>query len=309
VRCLTCHLGALKDVTRIYYLADGSFLLLAPNLDHPTKDISYGQELFWMSADLGPAIRLNAPAFGEIAIGRRAAPDGSVLLGWGDAATDKSLLYVGKRVHTHNSAAILGRKVVLDVKWPDTPRSFTIAEAYGFIRGDQGLTFYTVEDRNSTRDGDMFEGDIASHRIRPLYRDPAHTETHFFPDERYGLEEANRASDPAGEWRGISGHPAGMMGFLKTQVKRPLPSPESLKDYAPNGRLKGFDRPFDLFVVKVDGSAPPRQLTTFSALGANTHQSVVGPDPRKIAFAVDPRSSTEMAGRGGLYVGTFGSEE
>lgn len=308
VRCLTCHLGPVREVTRIYYLPDGSFLLLAPNLDHPTKNVSYGQELFWMPADLGPAQRLDAPAFGEIAISSTLEKDGSVVLGWGDASTEKSFLWTGRLTHDHDKVAIVDRKKVVDVDAPGTPASFTVLEAYGLAHDNKALTFYTVEEKNGTLDDDMFEVDIGSGVITPLYRDPAHTETHLLQDERYGLEESNRASDPGGAWRGISSHPAAMMGFLATQVKMSLSSPASLADYAPHGKLKGFDRPFDLFIVRIDGSEAPRRLTEFSELGATTHQSVVGRDPRKIAFAVDPRTSPEMAKKGGLYVGIFGTE-
>jgi hypothetical protein len=304
VRCLTCHLGDRQAVTRIYYLPDNSFLVLAPKRRDAGGASPAGQELYWMSAALGPLVALDAPAFGEIAISQHPERTGAVKIAWGDAGGGGSLLHMATLFGSGSERRLRDRRVIYDVRAPGNPPSMTVAEAYGFARNDTAVTFYTIFERNGTLDDEMVSVDLASGKIASLYRDPAHTETHLFADERYGLEESNRASDPDGFWRGISSHPASFMGFMAKRVKMPLPSKDSLENYAPHGRLKGFDRPFDLYVVRLDGAAPPRRLTEISELGATAHQSVIARNGR-IAFAIAPRSSPELAGKGGLYVGTF----
>lgn len=305
VRCLTCHLGAQRNITRIYYLYDGSFLVLAPRQAAADGTPVRGQELFWMSQKLDALHPLEAPAFGEIAISRRPGPDGAIKIAWGDAGNNTSLLHMATLTWRHGDAALRDRRVLYDVSSPTNPSGMTVAEAYGFAHGDKAVTFYTIFEKGDVLDDEMVEVDLETGKISKLYGDPAHTETHLFPDERFGLEESNRASDPDGKWRGISSHPASFMGFMARRVKMPLPSPADLSDYAPHGRNKGFDRPFDLFIVRIDGAVPPRRLTDMGDFGATARQSVIAPDGQHIAYAVDPRSSPEIAGKGGLYVGIF----
>ncbi|TYC97823.1 hypothetical protein [Novosphingobium sp. BW1] len=309
VRCLTCHLGEEKTVTRIYYLPGGGFLVLAPK--RPGSDGKrpvYPQELFWMSAALGPLQRLDAPAFGEIAISRMPGANGAVKLAWGDASDGRSLLRIGTLTVRQGQAVLDNRTVLYEAGSAKAPREMTVAEAYGFADDDKSVTFYTILKRDRLLDDEMVKVDVASGKVSALYTDPAHTETHLFPDEAFGLEESNRASDPDGKWRGLSSHPASFMSFMAKRTGMDLPSADDLKDYAPYGRLKGFDRPFDLYAVQVDMARPPRRLTNVSDLGATAHQSVIAPDGRHVAFAITSRSSPELAGNGGLYVGTFGAK-
>lgn len=92
---------------------------------------------------------------------------------------------------------------------------------------------------------------------------------------------------------------------MAKRASLPLPTPAELADYAPHGRNKGFDRPFDLFIVRIDGSAPARRLADMGEFGATARQSVIAPDGMRIAYVVDPRTSPEIAGKGGLYIGEF----
>ncbi len=314
VRCLTCRLGMAGMVTRVYYLPDGSFLLLAPrnigseDVSRRTDTISdvMDQELYWMSAPGAPLQPLGAPAFGEIAISRDVAKDGSVRLGWGELRKDRSLLHIATLSLANGRASLSDGRILYDSAKRHEPASVTMSEAYGFADNNRALTFYTILADGKTVNGEMYQVDIASGKLSSLYDDPAHSETHLFPDERYGLEETNRSSDPAGAYRGVSSHDAGVLSFVAKYSGMRLPSPAELADYAPHGMLKGFDRPFDLYVVRRDGAAPPRRLTRFSELGVNTHQSAPAPDGRRIAFAVDLRGQKAPTVQEGLYIGEFG---
>ncbi|MED5546450.1 MAG: hypothetical protein VYD90_14495 [Pseudomonadota bacterium] len=309
VRCLTCHLGGQKDVTRIYYLYDGSFLILAPR--RPAEDGSpvRGQELYWMSSELGPLLPIGATGFGEIAITRTPDADGAVRIAWGDAANNNSLLTTAKLSWAQGRPVLREERVLYDARAPDKPEGMTVAEAYGFMEEGRYVTFYTIFEKGDVLDDEMVKVDTETGAITPLYTSPAHTETHLFPDERYGLEESNRASDPDGTWRGLSSHPARFMAFMATRTRLDLPSLEELQDYAPHGANVGFDRPFDLYIVRIDGSQEPRRLTTMGDTTATARQSVISPDGIHIAYAVDPRESPEIAGQGGLYIGTFGAAD
>jgi hypothetical protein len=184
----------------------------------------------------------------------------------------------------------------------------TVSESYDFANKDRVVTFATIDMESGKPDAEMYEVDTASGALRPLYTDPSHNETHLFPDERYGLEESNRASDPAGAWRGVSVFDEGTIRVMASVGKVKAPAVGELSDYAPNGKVKGVNRPFDLFVVAIDGSVKPRQLTDVGRFGANAGQSTPARDGRRIAFAIDERCSDELAGKGGLYIGEFGPE-
>ncbi|MBS7671177.1 hypothetical protein [Croceicoccus gelatinilyticus] len=305
VRCLTCHLGEDRDVTRIYYLQDDSFLLLAPRRRDADGTRPSGQELYWMPATLGEVQPLEANAFGEIAISRNTGAGGT-LIAWGDASTGKSLVRMARLVVEDGEASLLDTRTLYDSTEPPTLAGVTVAETYGFSRGDSAVTFYTIMDRGDTLDGEMVEVDIASGKVTSLYSDPSHNETHLFADERFGLEESNRASDPQGQWRGLSSHGEGFMAFMQRKVDWPLPVPETLRSYAPAGPNAGFNRPFDLYVVDREDPSSPRRLTWFSDLGAEAHQSVISHDGKRFAFALKTREAVGFAGRAGLYVGTFG---
>jgi hypothetical protein len=313
VRCLTCWLRAKGVVTRIYYLQDGSFVILAPRgLSSEPNDGGGGpsdpgsQELYWMPASLDvPPQPLEAPAFGEIAISRRAGRDGGIQIAWGELGSDRQVLNLAKLVHDGEHASLVGRRVLYDSSEP-AAAGVTFAEAYGFARNDRAVTFFTIKVEADTLNGEMYEVDIASGRLRSLYGDPAHNETHLFPRERYGLEESNRASDPEGSWRGVSSLDISAIRAIAAMNGLSAPTDAEAVDYAPLGPLRGFGRPFDLYVVDRHRPSSPRRLTSFSHLGANAHQSVPAPDGRRIAFALDERASAAFPGEGGLYIGTFG---
>ncbi len=313
VRCLTCQMGLSGRVARVYYLPDSSFLLLAPSnsgggtVNSPVgPEPALAQELFWMPADLSaPMQPLGASAFGEIAISRNPGPDGSVKIAWGTIAGEAWQLESGVLKFAEGAATLGDRKIHYDSTKTAAGSRVSVAESYGFTDNDRKITFYTVLTGNDTLDGEMMTVDMETGELAALYSDPNHNETHLFPGDEYGLEEANRATDPDGYWRGVTAHPGWGFSVLGDVLPDNFPEGEALANYSPHGDLKGFERPFDLFVVAIDGSQEPRQLTDLGRLGVNTHQSVPAPDGKRIAFAVDPRANQLMADEGGLYVGEF----
>jgi hypothetical protein len=319
VRCLTCSLGMNGLVTRVYYMPDGSFLFLAPRdlagaeqRKRTTIRSNTPQELYWAPASLDrPPQPLQAPAMGEIAISRKLSEDGGVQIAWGfyEGANSKQLR-IATLVHDGQGARLVNSRVLLDAKQPSKPAGVNGYETYDFANEDRAVVFFTIDMGSGVPNGEMYEVDIASGTVHPLYTDPAHNETHLFPDERYGLEESNRVSDPSGYWRGISAFPAEVIPWVLPGLHMKVPTEEELSNYAPNGNLKGFKRPFDLFVVAIDGlgSVKRRQLTDVSRFGAEAHQSAPAPDGRHIAFAIDERCSDQFAGKTGLYIGEFGPE-
>lgn len=313
VRCLTCHMGVSGRVARVYYLPDSSFLILAPagygngSANSALASASpRGQELYWMPADLdGPMRSLGATAFGEIAISRNPAADGSVRIAWGTVDGDAWLLESGALDLSNDQAVLTDRKTHYDSSRNEAGSPLTIAETYGFTDNDRKITFYTVLTGNNTLNGEMYTVDVESGEVASLYDDPNHNETHLFPADKYGLEETNRATDPNGSWRGVSSHPGWGFSVLGDFLPDNFPDAEARANYSPYKNLKGFNRPFDLFVVAIDGSQAPRQLTDWGRLGVNTHQSVPAPDGKRIAFALDPRANQLFADRGGIYIGEF----
>lgn len=312
VRCLTCQFGMNGLVTRIYYLPDGSFLLLAPrNLAGPQmgartslKSNSIDEELYLMPASAAaPPQPLGANAFGEIAISRSIL-SGGVRIAWGEIGKAKQLLNIATLTNNGKTASLSNARALYDSTRADRKVPITATETYGFAHGDKSVYFWTIVP-GATLDGEMYEIDIASGALRPMYRAPSHNETHLFSDERYGLEESNRISDPTGEWRGVSAIDGAVVAMMAKASGLQEPTRDAIEDYAPLGDLKGFNRPFDIFVIALDGSRPPRQLTDFSQLGANAGQSAPAPDGRRIVYAVDERSSGKAAGAGGIYIGEF----
>jgi hypothetical protein len=301
VKCLTCHLGTNGLVVRVYYLPDGNYLFLAPR-DFDVRSNKTGmEELFWARASGSAPLQMQAlgvTAFGEIAILRPATAKGAVRLGWGDFQ-GQSQLKVGTLTTTAQGASLNDVKVVYSMPLGPT---LNFAEAYGFARGGKGLTFYspTVEE-NGSRNGEMLEADLATGKLSRIFNDPYHNEIHLFEDERYGLEESNRASDPAGALKAVSGHDRSTLIAMKI----PGFGAAEIDNYAPTSGQKGPYRPFDIYVIKRDGSVPPRRLTSFSEKGIGAHQSVISPDGRRFAFAVEPQGNNDPAGEYGLYVGDF----
>lgn len=316
VRCLTCWLGMNGLVTRIYYLPDSSHLILAPR-DLASKAISskasnrsdsLDQALYWAPASFDSApIALEARAFGEIAISRRLSAGGEMQIAWGEITEKGSALRTARLVHDGNRARLEGTVTLYDPSRQAPASGVTFIETYGFVQDDKAILFFTVDFNGGKPDGGMYLFDIASASVRWLYKDPAHNETHLFPDERYGLEESNRASDPDGAWAGISALDESAVQAFLQRAGQKAPAEAELANYAPGKYLRGLNRPFDLYVLDLQAPAEPRQLTDFSRYGANAHQSVPGPGGRRIAFAVDERCRPGFAGRGGLYIGNFGS--
>ncbi|WP_380879517.1 hypothetical protein [Sphingomonas sp. DBB INV C78] len=315
VRCLTCRWGANGLITRIYYLPDGNFLVLGPPglgtakarpgaVAHRDAQTT---ELYWMSASLDmPPVKLDAPAWGEIAISAKPGTAGGIQIAWGSAEATMSTIVTAELVAGRTGVALTNRRVVYEhLHAKSTAGQATFAETYNFRGDGSALTFWTVE--GGTLNGEMYELNLATGAVRPLSRDPAHNETHFFPDERYGLEEANRASDPEGKFRGISSLEAPGVAAIMKALGGVDTRPEDLADYAPYGPLKGMARPFDLYVTSMIGENKSRRLTEISHLGGNAHQSVVAPDGQRIAFAMIAPRTGPYAGKSGLYIGTFGS--
>lgn len=107
--------------------------------------------------------------------------------------------------------------------------------------------FWTTELKSL--DSEMYKVDIASGAVSKVYATPSHNETHVFPYERYGLEEANIHSDPDGPYRWISAHPrAGVEQILR------ISGDAKAAEIAATHSGKGFD----VFVITMDGSRAGR---------------------------------------------------
>ena len=312
VRCITCRFGMAGLVTRVYYLPDSSYLFLAPNglgsantsSKSSIESDAMKQELYWMPAGGASSLQpLGAPAFGEIAIKRTRNADGSITLAWGDISSGVSKVETGRLQHDGSAARIIDRRTVFNSADLPSGSPVTMAETYNFVRDGRDVTFYTILADTKALNGEMMRLDLETGSLAPLYSDPHHNETHLLADERYGLEESNRASDPSGFWRGVSSHGAGAIAAAAHYRKTPpAPDKQAAREYSPHGDLKGFKRPFDLWMIRIDGSQAPRRLTFGGDFGADVHQSVPSPDGTRVAYAVNPRSSTQWADKGGLYV-------
>lgn len=283
VRCLTCRWGPKGLVTRIYHLPDSSFLIEAGrDLENSSSEEGGGSgagflttELYWMPASgVTPPQPLNVHASGEVAISSRITPDGGFRIAWSSVMTQGQMM-TGDLVHDGSHAAVLNRRTIRTESVPPNGPLGGYGEPYDFAHGGDTLTFWGF---TPVLNGEMFEVDLSTGVVRHLYQDPSHNETHLFPGEHFGLEESNRASDPDGPLRGVSGLIAS---------------------------VPGVGGPFDLFVVALDGSDSLRRLTHVSDIGGQANQSVPAPDGRRIAFVLDAPSSGPYAGMDGLYVGEF----
>jgi hypothetical protein len=306
VRCLTCKFGKLGLVTRIYYLPDGNFLILAPLRDQPGGRPAFMLTgLYWLSAKADAAPQpLGAPAMGEIAHGE--ARREGVPIAWGAAEGTRSVIVQANLRLIGGKPVLADRHTIysFDASTPSTGGP-TFAETYNFARDGRAITFWSVT--RPDLDSGMYEVDLDTGRTQALYVDPAHNETHLFPDERFGLEESNRDSDPAGPLRGVSGLDAAALRATARGLGVKVGSAEDLAAYARFGSLRGVGRPFDLYVVKIGSPVRVRRLTHVSNLGGAAHQSVPAPDGRRIAFALETPETGPLRGRSGLYIGWFGN--
>ena len=295
VRCLTCKFGEMQFVTRIFYLPDNSFLIeAAPGMKGGSGGAADAArtQLFWMSKTLARPVSLDSGAMGDIAIMRELNADGSITISWSRPSDTGLDLTVARLVHDGQTAHLADMQTVYSYR-PGQPGPASFSEAYDFIDGGRSVMFWTTE--MAALDSEMYKVDIATKAVTKVYATPSHNETHIFPDERYGLEEANIHSDPDGPYRGISGH-------IQPGVEQLLSfSGESrAAEIAAANSGKGFD----IFVITMDGKSR-RALTNVSPSGAQAHQSTVSPDGRRIAFAIkDPTGKSGH--QTGLYIGTFG---
>ncbi len=280
VRCLTCQWGAGGLVTRIYHLPDSSFLIEAGRNPGGGGLGFLTTELYWMPATGStPPQPLDAQASGEVAISPRITPDGGFRIAWSSIAT-LGQMTTGELVHDGSHARLVKRRTIPTQLALTGGPLVGYGETYDFARNDEILTFWGIE---LGVNGEMFEVDLSTGAVRHLYQDPSHNETHLFRDERFGLEESNRISDPSGPLRGLSGLFAG----------------------GGTGVAPGVGGAFDLFVVALDGSPQVRRLTQVSDIGGQASQSVPAPDGRRVAFVLDAPASGPYAGMDGLYIGEF----
>lgn len=294
VRCLTCRFGENQYVTRIFFLPDSNYLIeAAPEMKRGSGGSADAArtQLFWMAKNLKRPVSLNSGVMGDIAIARTANPDGSVDIAWSRPTQKGLALTKATLVNDGRTARLADQQVLYDYN-PGTPGPASFPEAYDFIDGGRSVMFWTTE--LAALDSEMYKVDIKTKAVSKVYAHPSHNETHVFPDERFGLEEANIHSDPDGPFRGISAH-------IKPGVEQMLrfAGKHDVERIAADNSGKGFD----LFVITMDGKSR-RALTNISSCGAQAHQSTVSPDGHRIAFAIkDPAGKCGLAA--GLYVGTF----
>ena len=86
----------------------------------------------------------------------------------------------------------------------------------------------------------MYKLHLQSGRLSKLPGDGAHSEFHLFPDERYGLEESNRVSDPSSSIRGISSQSVGTTAHVLKLSGR-----ADARDLAERHAGRPFDCSFD----------------------------------------------------------------
>lgn len=304
VRCLTCQWGAAGHVARIYYLPDNSFLVLAsPSLGtaeakRDGKPEPVGQtDLYWMPADASlPPQPLMAHAAGETAIDYDRSTPGEMRIAWGEYKTKPRML-MGNIVHDGKRAFLVNR-TVLHTDPPKDPNSrVTMVETYDFVDDGKSIMFFTVE-RGRPFNG-MYKLDIATGDLAPMPHDGQHNETHSFPNDRYGLEESNRASDPSSPYRGLSAHRKYMLTMMLKVGG--TPDAEALGE-----RYGG--KTFELYALDWK-TGKRRRLTHVSDIGGQAHQSSPARDGRQIVFAMQAPKTGPYAGKDGLYVGTFGKRD
>jgi hypothetical protein len=295
VRCLTCHFGPdLGKVVRIYHLPDGNFLVTRGQ--DPRSESPFNAGIHWLAKAMDrPPVYLGAGAMGDIAIAEKPA-NGSVAIAWGSRQADGDWALTTGRINLAAPDAGIGDRRVVYRYTAARPGKTTFAEAYNLAADGKSLTFFTIE--RPTPNGEMYRIDLASGALTNLSNSPQHNEAHLFPDERFALEESNRASDPDGPLRGISTLPPPIIPWLLEAVGMSLPAGTSVDP-------KAQARFFDLHVVAYDGTNRIRRLTHVSDLGGDAHQSEPSPDGRRIVYCIEERSSPAMKGKGGLYIGTF----
>ena len=306
VRCLTCRWGAGGMVARIYYLADGSFLIAGPpSLE--TAEATLGSQadakrqpasttyMYWMPADASlPPQPLGAAPLGEIALDYDHSPAGEARIAWGESEP-KYRMMMGSIVNDGKRAYLTNRTILHADPGTDPKSLLTMIETYDFIDDGKSVMFFTIE-KGRAYNG-MYKLDIATGKATSLQTDEQHNETHSFPDLRYGLEESNRASDPSGPYRGLSGHrPALLAWSLKAA---------GVADADAMGERYG-GKTFDLYALDWK-TGQRRRLTNVSDLGGEAHQSSPARDGMQIAFSMTAPRSGPYAGKGGLYIGTFSS--
>lgn len=299
VRCLTCKLGQGGFVTRIFYLPDGNFLIEAsPGMAKGSGGSAagaMGTQLFWMAKSASRPVALGSGVMGDVAISRKPNADGSVNVAWSRPSATGLDLTMARLVTKGRSTRLEDMKVIYSYK-PGQPGPASFPEAYDFIDDGRSVMFWTTELKSL--DSEMYKVDIASGAVSKVYATPSHNETHVFPDEQYGLEEANIHSDSDGPYRGISAHPrAGVEQILRFSGEA------KAAEIAAANSGKGFD----VFVITMDGKSR-RALTNVSPSGAQAHQSIVSPDGLRIVFAMKaPAGTSGQPGvLPGLYIGKFG---
>lgn len=300
VRCLTCRWGASGHVARIYYLADDSFLILGP-ASLSTAEAKIGDKpqrvgntyLYWMPADGSlPPQPLDASAFGEIALDYDHSPPGTARIAWGEWG-DKNRTVVGEIINDGKRAFLVARTALYDGQPTDAKGLVTFTETYDFIDDGKSVLFFTKE-KGRPYNG-MYKVDISTGKMVPMPSDGQHNETHSFPDVRFGLEESNRASDPSGTYRGMSGHRSVVLARL-------LHDDGEQNAEALGARFGG--KPFDLYVLDWT-TGKRRRLTTVTDQGGEAHQSSPARDGQHIAYSVRSSDTGTYAGPKGLYIGTF----
>jgi hypothetical protein len=302
VRCLTCRWGANGHVARIYYLADGSFLIEGPaslesaEATRGTKPVQVSKTyMYWMPADASlPPQPLGAVAGGEIALDYDHSTPGVDRIAWGEFAPKYRML-MGEVVNDGKRAYLVNRTVLYDGQPTDPKGLVTYTETYDFIDDGKSVLFFTGE-KGQPYNG-MYKVDIASGKMSKMPTDGQHNETHSFPDVRFGLEESNRATDPSGPYRGMSGHRIPFLALLLKWDKVPDAEADAI------GQKYG-GKTFDLYVSDW-ATGERRRLTNTSEVGGEAHQSSPARDGSQIVWAVRPAATGKFTGKSGLYVGTF----
>lgn len=298
VTCLTCKFGDGGLVLRIYYLPDGSFLILGPpgldaKMEAGGKNQPGASELYWMPADASrPPQALDAPAFGEIAVDHASGRKASARIAWGEFLP-KMQMTVGTITHDGKRASLTNRSVPYTYPPSDPASLVTFTETYDFLNDENAILFFTAE-KGIPVNG-MYKISLTDGRLTPTPSDGQHIETHVFPDLRHGLEESNRASDPTSPFRGMSAHPKPVAKILATHSA--VPDAAALSE-----RYAG--RTFDLYIVDLK-SGQRRRLTKVSELGGQAHQSSTARDGIHIIFEMMAPDSGPFVGQSGLYLGTF----
>lgn len=311
LRCVTCFLGINGRVSLIYYLSDGNYLISAPEKfgvgSSPAsvgKDAKGDVHLFWMRSNSTEAPKaLDASPVGDVATAPVPGQLGKAFVSWGEVHKDRMVLFLATL--DLQSGDLSDRKIIYDSTKNQGAGAPTIAEAYSIVDGGKAVVFFSAVNTGTALDTEMFRVDVVTGHVVNISRDPHQNEFHILPDERFGLEDSNRASDPSGSMRGGSGNPAQMILEWTPAIGFKAPSPRELYNYAPYGQLKGVYRPFDVYIFPLNGKDKPRRLTHFSEHGVNAHQSSSSRDGRRIAYSVDSRSNDEFATVQGLYLGEF----